>query len=257
MVANIAEGWDHINSHYHQYCLLKYMRAMKNPKAGPAPVSISYRKFFMLALALDQDINAISIDVSDPVAPIVARVSSDGTPVTGRKRRAPVSKRDQKRAKRLQRLVEESDDDEFSSEDDGRMDITIDSDNEAGEAPAEDQEDGVATVSDAVREGDDDLEERGADRERGDDEEHEGSSGDDDDIVDEREGADGDESEDYGIDSGDESEEPGKSGKGKGRVRTGGGKKKMKGSSRQKVRSSKRTKIKKPTRSRSRSGNKE
>ena len=75
MIADFAEAWDHINAPYHQYCVMRYMRAMKHPRAAADTVSISYRNFIMLALALDQDINAMGIHVSDLVAPIGGRVS--------------------------------------------------------------------------------------------------------------------------------------------------------------------------------------
>lgn len=143
----------------------------------------------MSALILDQKINPLGFDVSYFVASIVGSVSSDGNSITKRNRRAPARKRNQKRAKRFQRLVGESDDNECYSEDDGRMDIIIDRNNEAGETPPEDQDDEVGTLSDAGREGNGDVERRGSSEEDGD-------------IVDDREGADGDESEEDGIDSG-------------------------------------------------------
>ena len=203
----------------------------------------------MLALALDQDINAISTDVSDPGALIVGRVSRDGTPITGRKRRAPVSPRDQKRGKRLQGLGDESDGDEFSSEDDGRMETNIESDNETSETLAEYQEEGAATVCGEKGGSDGDAKESGAVRERRGDAEEDGSIEDYEDIVDDRDGGEGMDLKNLGWIL-----EPGKSGKGGVPLCTGTRKTNSRVSSRPQVQVGKKTKTTKRTRSHIRSG---
>ena len=91
MISDIADGWFHVSSELHIHGLMKYMKAMKQPRAGLIPTRVSYRKLFMLALPLDQGIEVVGIDLSDLFAPMVGRVVRDGTPINGRKRMAPIS----------------------------------------------------------------------------------------------------------------------------------------------------------------------
>ena len=173
----------------------------------------------------------MGIDVSHRVAPIVGRVPKDGVAINVAEAKGPVSKTDQKRAKRLQEVGDETEDDEFSSEDDGRMDIKIDSDDDADEIPAVDEElplqDGVGTIGAADRGGYmGEIREGNTSRGREGDasKEREESSEEEDDIVDDREMEEGDESKEDGTDSGNESEQKHNSRQWKKPVRTRRGK---------------------------------
>ena len=128
MIADLSRGWESVNNIYHKECVLNYMDYMKHPRAVPGMTKVSYRKLFMLAMSLSQGFSTADIDISDLVSPIVSRVTKEGNQVRGRKRRAPICKREQKRVKRA---MDESDDSSSSSsEDDGRLDVVVDSDEE-------------------------------------------------------------------------------------------------------------------------------